>query len=500
MAQCGIVTIAALEAGHGMDKIPLTEEHLKILEARGLERGLLIDLGISSLLKESGNWVCIPYIANGLAVNHKYRTISGEKRFQQDGNARKCFWNIDCLIDPTLENEPLIITEGEFDAIAAMQAGYRRVVSVPDGAPANEIGDKPDSKKYSYLDDAAEYLLSVKDIILCTDNDTPGQNLMNDLALRLGKARCKWVKYPKNCKDLNDALKLYGVRGVTETISRSQWCQVEGVYRMGELPPVPERRAFLTGIPGLDLHYKIRAMDFCVITGIPSHGKSSFINDLACNMVESHGWGVVFASFEQQPQIDHRRNLRTWRYGKQVRDLTPEQIKKADEWIDENFSFIVPGEDDEVTLAWTLEKCAAAILRYGAKLVVIDPWNEMDHERPAGMSLTEYTGFAIKQFKKLAKKYQVHVIVAAHPTKQQKEADGKFKIPTLYDISDSAHWYNRCDVGLVVHRKDQHATIIRVAKSRYHDQIGKPGDIEVSFDIYSNRYKLIESRDNKYGG
>jgi twinkle protein len=144
-----------------------------------------------------------------------------------------------------------------------------------------------------------------------------------------------------------------------------------------------------------------------------------------------------------------------------------------------------------VTLEWTLEKSRAAIVQHSAKLIVIDPWNEMDHVRPRDISLTEYTGFAIKSLKRLARRFNVHVIVAAHPAKQQRDDSGGFKMPSLYDVSDSAHWYNKPDAGMIVWRgKDR--TIIRVAKSRYHDQIGKPGDIDIRFDPETNHYHAIE--------
>ena len=141
-----------------------------------------------------------------------------------------------------------------------------------------------------------------------------------------------------------------------------------------------------------------------------------------------------------------------------------------------------------------MEKCAIAIIRYGAKIVVIDPWNEMDHIRPPGMTLTEYTGFAIKQFKRLANKYQVHVIVCAHPTKQRKSDDGAYAVPTLYDISDSAHWFNKADVGIVVHRTGDHETLIRVLKVRDQHEVGTPGEIIAEFNRYTCRYTVQEDR------
>jgi twinkle protein len=469
----------------------LKAHHLQVLEGRGLDAELLVKHGVESC-DRPGEWVSIPYVLGGQIVNHKYRTVVGEKKFSQDAGAVKCFWNHDVLSDETLSSQPLIITEGEWDALAAIQCGFVRTMSVPDGAPAEALGDKMDGQKYSYVTDAQALLRDVREIILATDSDGPGVHLMNDLAIRLGKARCKWVRYPKGCKDLNDALMQYGHKGVVESINRAQWVQVDGVYRMSHLPPAPDRQVHRIGIPVLDNHYRIRPMDFCVVTGIPSHGKSAVLTDIAGHMVQNNGWPVAIASFEQQPQVDLRRNLRTWYNRKRVIDQNEIELARADSWIDKNFCFIAPNDDDEVTLAWVMERLATAVIRFGAKLIIVDPWNEMDHVRPPDMTLTEYTGFAIKEFKRFARKYQVHVIVAAHPAKQRPTEAGGFSIPTLYDISDSAHWYNKPDVGLVVWRgKDKFGndlSIIRVAKSRYHDQIGTPGDVQVTFDTHTNRF------------
>lgn len=469
----------------------LSEAHAKILtEERGLDVELLVRLGVESFPKGDGGeqWIRIPYRRGDRVVNWKYRTIAGEKRFYQERDAEKCFWNEDAIGD--MDGEPLVITEGEFDAMAAIQAGFPRAISVPDGAPDQEQGAEDRGVKYSYMAAAKKALSDVRPIILCTDSDGPGVALMNDLAVRLGRGRCRWAKYPKGCKDLNDALVRYGVRGVRETIERAQWMQVDGVYKLSNLPPVPPATPHRIGI--LDDHFRIRVGDFSCFTGIPSHGKTTLVNEICCRMAERYGWGVAIASFEQHPQTDHLRALRTFRNKKLVINQTQEEICEADAWVEKHFSFVLPNEDDDVTLEWTLDKMATAIIRDDARLVVIDPWNEMDHVKPADMSLTEYTGFAIKQFRKLARKYRVHVIVVAHPTKQRKLDDGTFAVPTLYDISDSAHWYNKCDAGLIVHRMNESRTLIRVAKTRHHDEIGTPGDVNAMFLRHMARYEIIE--------
>jgi twinkle protein len=475
----------------------LLEHHAKLLSDRGLDVETLANLGVVSSKRLGGDCIAIPYVKGGVVVNHKYRTLGDRKEFGQDAGAVKCLWNRDVLTDDTLAHEPVIVTEGEFDAVAAMMAGFPRTVSVPDGAPKEAIGDG-ETRKYTYLDDADADLRDVREFILAVDGDGPGAALLHDLSHRLGRARCRWVEYPlardrsRRLKDLNEVLVEYGIEGVQKTIRRAQYVRVSGVFRMSELPPVPEREPHRIGILGLEPHYNARLGDFTVCTGIPSMGKTAFVNDVCCNLVASHKWPVAFASFEQAPQVDHRRNLRTWHGRKLVRQMDRHEIEAADKWIDQWFSFIVPDEDEDADLGWALERCATAVLRYSAKVVVIDPWNEMDHVRPPDMSLTEYTGFAIKQFKKFAKKYGVHLIVVAHPSKQKKNDDGTFNIPSLYDISDSQHWFNKPDVGLVVHRENEDTTIVRIAKSRYHDTIGKPGDVRFRFIRDTNRFDCIE--------
>jgi twinkle protein len=456
----------------------LSDKAMEWIGGRGLDPELAVRLGLVSCpTRDGGEEISIPYLVGSDEVNHKFRHI-GEKRFRQDTGGEQVLWNFNVVMDPTLADQPLVITEGEFDAMAAIQCGHLRSVSVPGGAPAREIGQGEQSRKYAYLDHAKAALRDVREIVLATDADAPGQALLNDLAIRLGKARCRWVKYPKGCKDLNETLQRYGERGVHEVFRRAEWCRVDGVYRMSELPPYPARNRFDTGIPGLDRHYRVRMGDLCVMTGVPGHGKSTFVNDVLCRMVTEYGWRVAIASFEQHPQADHRRALREWFCKGPTHDgfghliVGDDYLAEADAWIDEHFVFIVPSDDDLANLEWTLEKCAAAVMRHGVRMVVIDPWNELDHDKPHDVSLTEYTGKAIKEFKRLARSLDVHVIVVAHPTKL---AGGER--PGLYSISDSAHWANKPDVGVVIWKPDIESEVaeVHVVKSRYHDQIGTPG-------------------------
>lgn len=461
------------------------------IESRGIDPELAVRLGLESFATNNGGEVLVfPFYSGDQIVNRKYRDLA-QKQFRQDANATKCLWNYNALVDPSLADQPLIITEGEIDAMTAIQCGYQRTVSVPDGAPSESVTDEQ-SRKYSYLDHAKGALKDKNlEIILATDDDQPGRALLNDLSIRLGKARCKWVQYPKGCKDLNETLLKYGDRGVHEVFKRAKWCRVDGVYRMSDLPPYPNREQYGTGFEWLNPHYRIRMGDFAVVTGRPGDGKSTFVNDLLCRLVERYGWTVAVASFEQHPQADHRRFLREWYCRAPLDDgrgrelVSPERIAEADKWIDDHFVFIVPDDEDLANLTWALDKCAAAVIRYGARVVVIDPWNELDHDKPNDMSLTEYTGKAIKEFKRLARRMDVHLIVVAHPTKM-----GAGEKPGLYNISDSAHWANKADVGIVIYKEVRESDVaeITVAKSRYHDQIGKPGTNWMRYEPLQRRF------------
>jgi len=93
------------------------------------------------------------------------------------------------------------------------------------------------------------------------------------------------------------------------------------------------------------------------------------------------------------------------------------------------------------------------------------------------------------RLEKFAKKHGVFLIVVAHPAKMRPDKEGKIPVPTLYDISDSAHWNNKADVGIVIHREESH-TICRVAKVRYHEIIGTPADVIMTYDYRRNKFEV----------
>lgn len=462
----------------------------EFLKARGISPELAIGKHQISLAQRSGKpAVVFPFIRKGEAVNHKYRTF--DKGFSQDQGSTKCFWNEDVIANrPDLKDQPLIITEGEIDALSFIQSGYERTVSVPDGAP-NETHEE-ETSKYDYLDPQI-IRQNCPYVILAADSDANGANLIHDLGLRIGRDFCKWVKYPKGCKDSNEALVKFGEKAIHKVFETQQWLEIDGVFSPSDLPPVAEAKVYDIDLAGFEDNMKIRLGDFSVITGIPGMGKSTFVNDILARVALKHGLKVAFASFEQHPSLDHMRNLRRWA------NWTLKDQAKAEQFIQERFCFIYPTDrqqlEEEIDLSWFLEKASAAIIQHGAKIIVVDPWNELEHRHGRHESLTEYVGKSIKRLKHFAKMNNVHVMVVAHPAKMYRDKNGDFPIPSLYDISDSAHWANKADLGIVVHRMnyDSQDTIISNRKSRYHDIIGRPASKTFWFNKSANRFEFSET-------
>ena len=382
----------------------------------------------------------------------------------------------------------MIVTEGELDCAIALQCGYL-AVSVPAGAPAEKVQEG--GSKYAFLDD----LPKTAKVILAFDDDAAGHNLLHDVSVRVGKGRCKWLKHPKGCKDLNETFMKYGAKGIHESVKRADWMHVSGLSLMEDLPPAAFTEAVPCPVEGMGELYKLRLGDFTVVTGIPGMGKTTFANEIASSMAILHDWNVCVASFEQNPRADFEPWLQTHHARRPANCLTQAEIDKASKWINSKFRFITPDDENEVDLPWLLERIEAAALRHDCKLVIVDPWNELEHTHGRDMTQTEYTGMAIRLMKRLASRLQIHLMVITHPAKMQRNKDGEYPVPSLYDIADSAHWRNKADMGIIVHRDDDKSSRIIVAKCRYWGKIGKTGEVKVRFDEYSNRFVSL----NNYG-
>lgn len=510
----------------------LSPKAVKFFEARaisgetaarmGIYTGRRVTTGDEGFAVEpdpTGDVLVFPFIDDGKEVAAKYRMAG--KRFAQKPGCPKTFYNVGVLNDPVLteRDNPLVIVEGELDCLAVIEAGYPFVVSVPDGAPPARDGDgklihvpetafdvDPENDgKFSFIANNWERLKWVKHIILAVDGDEPGQRLAAELVRRLGRPRCSFVTYPaKDCvtgkdgalrpaKDMNEILEQFGSEAVLGLIKDAQPYPVSGVYKFSQLPNEPEPVPVTTGWGRLDPYLKLYAPALMVVTGPAGHGKSTWTTQLSANIATIHGWGVGIASFEMRTKYVADGLRSAFLDGKLRRDWTELDKARSLEWLEKNFVFIAPEPDDEDVhdVAWILDKAAAAVIRHGIKVLLVDPWNELEHARRRDESPTEYVGRALQMIKSFARRYGVLVIVVAHPTKGS-VANKAIEDLSLYDIADSAHFQNKADLGVVIARMGDPTvdtlSAVFVKKVRYQPDAGKQGVIELNYDQHRRTF------------
>lgn len=496
---------------------PLSASAQAFLEARGLSVELCERLGLTSGLDQRGiEWIAIPFERAGQRVNRKFRRVD-LKEFKQDKGGEQIFWRADCLSDEGLADQPLVITEGEMDSIAAIQAGYWRTVSIPGGAPSEAMkGEARASGKYAFLDAAIVDLEPVKEIIIAADADGPGAALLSDLTALLGPARCKFVSYPAGCKDLNDILRQHGEAGVKQALASAKWVRVAGVHKLFDLPPLPPLEIWRPRIHApIDELLPICPGHLSVWTGIPGHGKSSLLNAVCWSIARRDGMRIAHGTFEATPQREYLDDATGFLTGAPVDAATLEERDRVRHWINDHITFIVSdgytkgGKEEffDADLEWFFEAARTAVVRDGCRIVVLDPWSQIEHVQPNGMPETTYVQRSIRRGKSFARTFDVHVAIVAHPTKQRRQDDGSYAMPEGYEISGSAHWFNGVDLGVTIHRAppliegddgewtpDPRSTrvLIRAWKKKNHRVMGKPGDAYASFDCNTGRYASAE--------
>lgn len=464
------------------------ERHKEWLDSRGIQSLTAASMDVATVLKDGANWLCFPYMLDGQLVNRKYR-LTTDKRHQMDKGGKLCLWNADCLKSEAVavHGQAVIITEGEFDALVAMQCGFNNSVSVPNGAPAEKSLSPANAKRYAFMWESLADLERVKTFILATDADTPGRTLAYDLASILGADRCKFVEYPEGCKDLNDVLNKQGSSAVVRVIDNAKPYPVRGLYTMADFPDLPPVQGMKTGIKCMDDMIELVPGTLTVFTGYANMGKSTVLNTIVARCI-AETVPVCIASFETMPKPILRDGLAKALIGCSDNEFgTHPQRGAAYQSIEKCVTIISNALDEDLSLdvEGFLELARVAVIRDGARGIVLDPWNELEHKRNRDETMTEYVGRAIRLIKAFAKRYQVFFWIVAHPTKPQK---GSNEMPGLYDVSDSANWSNKADYGLVYHRPDkaQNQATLAVVKVR----MGLPGRCDkasVKFDHRNSR-------------
>ena len=487
------------------NKISPSREIVSWCEQRGIPKEIVDSESIVCVsaylpqLEESVSCLAFPYVKAGQVVNVKYRAVA-QKAFRQESGAEKVLYRQDHI-----QKSVVYICEGEIDALSLVVAGLDSVVSVPDGAPA--VTTKNYAAKFTYLDQDPDPFDGVEKIVLAVDADEPGQVLQRELARRLGTDRCWFVEWPDGCKDANDVLLKFGAEFLRLSVEQARPFPVQDVVEPTSLTArIMERyhhapaRGLSTGWASVDDYYTVEPGQLTVVTGVPSSGKSEWLDALMLNLATEHAWSFAVCSPENAPVELHIEKLLEKVEGKPIRvgpteRMSPKEVLRGLAFLQAHMRLIVP--EEALTIHGVLDRASVLVRRVGIQGLIVDPFNEFDHTRDRGQTETEYIGQVLGAMKRWARKWGVHVWLVAHPQKLFRREDGSYPIPTPYDINGSANFRNKADNCITVWRDEAilgSPVQIHVQKVR-HKHIGKVGMAELQWDGRTGRYGSVTTMD-----
>lgn len=439
----------------------------------------------------------------------------GAKSFRRDrSDVKSEMFNAGCLGEKCSPDDILIITEGEIDALSFLSIGCPFVVSVPDGAQLSKPGegdiDPGQDKAFGYLWDGRRLrpeIAQFRRVLLAVDDDEKGAILRDELAVRLGRNKCWWIRYPEGCKDANDVLRKYDPDTLSDALAAIEPIVPSRLVPFSSIPESGYRERYRSGWIGLDPFLMIVPPELIVVTGHPGSGKSQFTLALVANLANRHGLKGAVLQFEDNVERN-RADLITYARAHVeglsatvdadgvVTQAPANAMDLARQWVDRHFITIAPSEDldasTDYTLTWLQEAIEEAATRHGVKWIVIDPWNELEHIWGRGTNEASYTNDALRTIKKLARRFRLAIIVVTHPSKE----GGKIKEiseMSLYDIAGAAAWKNKADHGIIIHRDmDQGFTYVKIDKSKNHTVMGKPGIVKMRYEATAATYKFLE--------
>lgn len=425
-----------------------------------------------------------------------------EKDFISEKGFRLSFWNIERVLRANPKR--VFVVEGELDACALVEAGVSadEVLSVPNGAKERPADDPSERRGYEFVEEALrEGLNRVQRVVWCGDGDGAGLSLRADMVRIFGAAKFWFVDWPEGCKDANDVLVKEGPDALRELVTDGalQW-PVEGLYRLNELPDPAPLTLWRPGFSEWESKVMLAPRTLSVVTGQPGHGKTQLWGQIWFQVVRAYCVPACIASFETRPKPHMRRQLRSLFIGKREVECDEQEIDRADKWINDRYLFVVH-PDQRPTLEWFLDLAEVAVIRHGARIIQVDPWNRLEEQRGRDESKTDYIGRCLRSLHVFAHDMNCHVQILAHPAKM--DGTRRNTPPSLEDISDSKNWENMVDQGFVVHRPEifdgsQRKTeaVLYHRKARF-EELGYPCKLNLNFDLAKARYV---STDYEVGG
>jgi len=459
----------------------------KWLDARRLDIELAVRMGWTTVQRGGRAWLAIPFMRNGKVVTTQYRALDA-KEFRFATGSEVELWNCDVLKDTSLNHIPLIICEGALDGLAVMQSGFQRVVAIPGWSDANF-----NAVKYEPFIRHEAAIKRAGQIIVAQHNDNAGAAMLKAIANFFCDAKdIRYVRWQADANDANDQLKLGGERSVVLCINHAIAMDPPGgvISGFSDAPPEPERKIWKMGHPDFDKLVACRSREVSLLTGIPSAGKTTFATFICHHLVRVNDLRIGMGLFETDTRevLDQLMRL----HGVFPETLDADKRDKVLTFLNDHYRLFKMVDEEHEThgMGWLKQMVHRLCARDGCNMIVIDPWNELEHMLEPGETMTQYINLALKRLREWADKFDAHIMVIAHPKKVPDK-----HIPKGYDVAESAAFFNKPGMGWTISQNDDGITELHLWKVRNRQQTGCSPNAKAKF-IFDERamtYKKARS-------
>lgn len=444
--------------------------------------------------KENKNHICFPFFdENGVLQFIKIRNTKAKKGEAKEWCVKDCkpilFGMKQCK-----DFDTLVITEGQIDSLSVAELGYN-AVSVPTGCNG-----------FTWLPHCYDWLLKFKKLIVFGDWEHDKMTLLDKLRSSLPMQIFSVQKEDYlGEKDANDILVKYGKNALQKAIENAKVEEVKFVKRLAEVESVD-----IYSMPKIET--KIREVDRTIggiffgqvvlLSGKRGEGKSTFMSQLVADAIEQ-GFATFVYSGELpnyhfknwlDMQIAGGDELKTIvnKYGDESYYLPKEKTEKINKWyFDKAFIFDNSAVDDD-EFEGLLKIVVDSICRYGIKLVCIDNlMTALDDDVTTDL-YRQQSNF-VKRLAKIAKQYDVAIILIAHPKKTNADFDND-------TVSGSSDITNAVDVVMNYQRSDTEDcdSKLMITKNRLTGKLlQKDKAVKLYYSAKSKRITSAQYPENK---
>lgn len=325
-----------------------------------------------------------------------------------------------------VDKDYIIITEGEFDAVAVACLGYSNVVSLPNGA----------SSVRGSFTKHFEYLNQYKQIYICFDMDEPGEKAVQEAKKIIPSNKFRRIHLPY--KDANDLLiedKEESQEIFDKAFNSAERIQLDGVYLIDDegVDIVAQEidSGIASGFPKIDKVLKgFRGGEITVVSADTGVGKTTFCVNLIFNLVQrNHACWVN--SYEMNYKVVYRKFwsllLRTQL---KTRELSEEEKQIVKQWHRKE-KLIINKDRQRISVETVRKTIEHAVLIHDVKFVMID---HLDYLSSEGKKDKHYENVddTVRALHDIALDYNIHIFLVVHP--KQKDS----KVVERSDLKGSA--------------------------------------------------------------